>query len=399
MKVTHPILCLLTATVLVACGGGGGSNNNLNINSQNSQPNNIPANQNGANNPARPAASKFNNNGITKAVAQDKTLYSFTHSWKVVPPTGALAAEVQKAVANTNKLRAEVGASNLKYDERLSAYAQRRAEEIVRLFNHKRLNGQEIYVGFANGNRGENIAAGYGTADATVLTQWRNSKGHYENMIAKGFTKIGIGVVYVPGSTYRYYWVQIFGSDATTSSYYFDSSIAETNNPTPLKSLRVDGVDIPLNVQSGQWRNIHANNHSGMVSGYAHTRFGVIKNNSTNLYQTFYQGTPTATMPTTGSAKYVGQGVIVNGQHVNNQVTAQFNVNFVNKNLTGSLSNNGKNPINLQANITGNTFHSKIGADVETHGGFFGDNAAELAGDFREQKANGRIGVFGARKQ
>ncbi|XOV67934.1 MAG: CAP domain-containing protein [Fluviicola sp.] len=52
----------------------------------------------------------------------------------------------------------------------------------------------------------ENIAAGNQGAHDTYM-QWYHSKGHYENMFNESSGKIGIGVVYVSGSTYGYYWV------------------------------------------------------------------------------------------------------------------------------------------------------------------------------------------------
>ena len=52
----------------------------------------------------------------------------------------------------------------------------------------------------------ENIAAGNESA-ASTYNQWYYSKGHYDNMFNKSSKKVGLGVVYVPGSTYGYYWV------------------------------------------------------------------------------------------------------------------------------------------------------------------------------------------------
>jgi len=52
----------------------------------------------------------------------------------------------------------------------------------------------------------ENIAAGGAGPHYTYL-QWYNSRGHYENMFNESSAKIGIGVVYVKGSDYGYYWV------------------------------------------------------------------------------------------------------------------------------------------------------------------------------------------------
>ena len=53
---------------------------------------------------------------------------------------------------------------------------------------------------FANS---ENIAAGNETAEATY-SQWYHSPGHYANMFNKSSQEVGIGVAYIPGSTYGY---------------------------------------------------------------------------------------------------------------------------------------------------------------------------------------------------
>lgn len=55
-----------------------------------------------------------------------------------------------------------------------------------------------------SGTAAENIAMGYGSGEA-VFNGWKNSKGHYANMIG-GYTHIGIGKS--PGT---YFWTQNFG--------------------------------------------------------------------------------------------------------------------------------------------------------------------------------------------
>ena len=56
----------------------------------------------------------------------------------------------------------------------------------------------------------ENVAAGNSTAAATV-GQWERSDGHCKNMMLQRATHIGVGVANNPMSTYRWYWVQVFG--------------------------------------------------------------------------------------------------------------------------------------------------------------------------------------------
>lgn len=136
-------------------------------------------------------------------------------------PDQETAKKLQLAIKRTNELRAEKGLPPLRYDENLSAYAQFRASELKESFSHVRPNGQSYKVGMNIGRAvGENIAAGKATADETIV-QFRNSPKHYDTILYDQFTKIGMGLAYVPQSKYGYYWVQIFGADNTQSAYAF----------------------------------------------------------------------------------------------------------------------------------------------------------------------------------
>jgi uncharacterized protein YkwD len=67
--------------------------------------------------------------------------------------------------------------------------------------------------GYGGSSIGENIAAGYSTAQA-VFTAWKNSPDHNANMLGSGYHAIGIGRAYVAGSPYGWYWTTDFGSVA-----------------------------------------------------------------------------------------------------------------------------------------------------------------------------------------
>jgi uncharacterized protein YkwD len=58
---------------------------------------------------------------------------------------------------------------------------------------------------------GENIAAGYDTPDKAVAG-WLASTGHCQNLMNKNFKSTGIGVANNASSTYKWYWVQMFGN-------------------------------------------------------------------------------------------------------------------------------------------------------------------------------------------
>ena len=115
----------------------------------------------------------------------------------------------------TNSYRDEVGVEKLNLDQNLSIAATIRSMEMAYSgkFSHTRPNGTSCFTIFEEreilaSNKGENIAMGQRSAES-VSTSWRNSLGHYENMIDANFKKIGIGVFKFDGS---FYWTQIFSN-------------------------------------------------------------------------------------------------------------------------------------------------------------------------------------------
>ena len=96
-------------------------------------------------------------------------------------------------------------------DAKLSEAAQKRAEELIKLFSHTRPNGTSFSTVLKEYNitykaSGENIANGQFDAD-DVMKSWLNSPGHRANILQKNFVKIGVGVFEYNG---RLYWVQVF---------------------------------------------------------------------------------------------------------------------------------------------------------------------------------------------
>jgi uncharacterized protein YkwD len=139
--------------------------------------------------------------------------------------SGATALE-DEVLALTNARRA-AGAScggtsfppapPLRMDETLRAVARAHSEDMGarRYFSHNSMDGRTPFqrmmaAGYNASPMGENIAAGNGTAAATV-TQWMNSPGHCQNIMNPGFRALGVGYASVPGSPYRHYWTQNFG--------------------------------------------------------------------------------------------------------------------------------------------------------------------------------------------
>lgn len=121
--------------------------------------------------------------------------------------------QLNEVLNYVNRYRQEVGSEPLTLDYNLTIAAEIRSLEMgwSTIFSHSRPNGSSCFsvvdeLGIPYLATGENIAYGY-TSAASVSEGWKNSPGHYSNMISTDFKKIGIGVAVVNGT---YYWTQIF---------------------------------------------------------------------------------------------------------------------------------------------------------------------------------------------
>lgn len=117
-----------------------------------------------------------------------------------------------QALTYTNQIRAKAGASALKMDKDLMNAAMQRAAEISLLFSHNRPDGTDCFSASSK-MYAENIAAGQASASA-VTTAWKNSSGHYANMVNKNYRSIGIGCFNCDGTLY---WVQCFGTGSAST--------------------------------------------------------------------------------------------------------------------------------------------------------------------------------------
>ena len=126
--------------------------------------------------------------------------------------------------SNTEKVQA-TGLGELVYDYELEKVAMQRAAEIALYWDHTRPDGRDTWsayteLGYPGGAKGENIAAGYASANSAFVG-WREDnddyygQGHRRNMLDSGFKAIGIACVTVNGTKY---WVQEFSSNTPSGS-------------------------------------------------------------------------------------------------------------------------------------------------------------------------------------
>lgn len=113
-----------------------------------------------------------------------------------------------------NEQRVANGLDELEWDYGIYYACQIRAMELAESFSHTRPNATTCFTALKEADvsyrlAGENIAAGQTTA-ARAMNAWMNSTGHRANILKEDFGRSAIGCYFSPGSSYRWFWVQMF---------------------------------------------------------------------------------------------------------------------------------------------------------------------------------------------
>ena len=159
--------------------------------------------------------------GTTTATPTKTRSTSPTPSDTPQPPTSGSGTNTQErqVLEYTNQIREQQGCGPLRLDSALVEAAGKHASDMVRrhYMDHTNPDGHDpgdrmAAAGYRGTSWGENIAAGYDSAQK-VVAAWMQSDGHRKNILNCRFTTIGIGYDsgrvksdYGPGS-----WVQDFG--------------------------------------------------------------------------------------------------------------------------------------------------------------------------------------------
>jgi uncharacterized protein YkwD len=135
------------------------------------------------------------------------------------PGGGGTNAQERQVLDLTNAARRQQGCRPLTLDDSLVEAAGSHASDMVRrhYMDHTNPDGKDpgdriAAAGFRGNGWGENIAAGYDSAQR-VFAAWMNSDGHRANILNCKFNRIGIG--FDPGQVKSQWgpgsWVQDFG--------------------------------------------------------------------------------------------------------------------------------------------------------------------------------------------
>jgi uncharacterized protein YkwD len=142
-------------------------------------------------------------------------------------PNMLIDPESQKVVELTNQQRASQGLAPLTVNELLVTAAAGHSTDMAtnNFMSHTGSDGSNpgqriTRAGYSWRTYGENVAAGYSTAQS-VMDGWMNSSGHRANILNPAFTEIGVAVRENPNSTYRFYWTMVLAAPSGT-------------NPTPV---------------------------------------------------------------------------------------------------------------------------------------------------------------------
>ncbi len=129
----------------------------------------------------------------------------------------ALTNDRRAAGANcrTEGSFAPAGALTLNSALRCSARNHSLDMAVYDFFDHTNLQGESPFdridkTGYEWNAAGENIAAGYSTAQE-VVDGWMLSDGHCANIMAPEFTELGVGYYFENGDRYGHFWTQNFG--------------------------------------------------------------------------------------------------------------------------------------------------------------------------------------------
>jgi len=132
-----------------------------------------------------------------------------------VPVSSAQSSEERAMLAMINEERAKQGLAAYTYDAALSAIARKKAQDM--LTNHYFAHQSPTYgslsemlsaFGYTYRAAGENIAK-YGSVERAHIGLM-NSDGHRKNILGRGFTRAGIGIVQDAGGVY--YICQLFAA-------------------------------------------------------------------------------------------------------------------------------------------------------------------------------------------
>lgn len=149
---------------------------------------------------------KTNTNTNKTGNTSSKTTTNNNNSQKTSTKSTSSYQSAKGILSLVNNERSKEKVGDLTWSSALEQAAKTRAKEISQSFSHTRPNGSNFYT-VSNLAYAENIAKGQ-TNINSVNNAWKNSSGHYKNMVNAKYKTMGAACCIVNG---QYYWVELFG--------------------------------------------------------------------------------------------------------------------------------------------------------------------------------------------
>ncbi|RKG96767.1 CAP domain-containing protein [Corallococcus carmarthensis] len=203
MKPTSRSLCLTLLSAAALLGGCGGEE--------------APTPQ-GEGVVVPPVQTEGAGNGLSASAAYCDDVTTWDPAWVTFESDVLTLINQRRAAGATCGGVAKPAVGPLTLDTKLRCAARKHSKDMGtnNFFSHTGSTGTTPWqrmasAGYSYRTAAENIAAGYGTAQA-VVTGWMASTGHCNNIMNGALQQTGIGYFNAPSSTYKAYWTQDFGT-------------------------------------------------------------------------------------------------------------------------------------------------------------------------------------------
>ncbi len=237
--------------------------------------------------------------------------------WKPTGNKGVLAYSVEMSggalLTATNQQRAQNGAGSLTLNEKLSAAAQAKANDMAarNYWSHNTPEGNPPWIfisnaGYSYSRAGENLAYGFATSSETINTGWMNSTSHRENMLNKDYTEVGFG--YTNASNYNNNGEQtiVVAMYATPLSAPTPAPAPAVAKTTPKQTTVTTTPEAPKTTRDVEVTVLDENNkpvRGIKVTLHSAPREAVTDNDGVALFKDVEQGEHTATAEIDGAKR------------------------------------------------------------------------------------------------
>ena len=236
-------------------------------------------------------------------------------------------ADEDACIAFMNVERAKYGVPPFVKNQLLTDAARGHSTDMAtnNFFDHDGSNGSKFWQRIANAGFqcikcGENIAAGYGSAQATVDGWMASTQGHREAILNPDYWEVGVGYAYDASSNFGDYWTADFGTSSTSPTPGPVPGPGPAPTPGPGGTAYIDLTPNKYSFSTTDYISVSANVQAITTPFYPYVR--IIMPSGTALY--YVSGLGFTTVPT--PYLYGGPFVLRNGLNGYPVLSASYSI-------------------------------------------------------------------------